>query len=129
MHLHDEDLFVVGSIEDADPAAFWESTLIAPEEVVIELLGGGLLEVMDVHAFGVETTHDMLDRAVLAGRVEALEDEQHPDGALGRESVLVVGKKADALGKPGTGLRLAAQPVGGAGVEVSAQPHDAAWWN
>src|SRR5208282_6752316 len=44
MHAHDEDLFVVGPIENADPSPLGEPPRVAPHEVVVEVLRRGLLE-------------------------------------------------------------------------------------
>ena len=72
-----EHLLVVRAIEDPDPSLSGKRLFAAPEEVVVQLLGGGLLERDDVAALWVDTGHDVLDRAVLAPRVERLEhDEQ-----------------------------------------------------
>ena len=44
MHAHDENLFVVRPVEDADPSPFGKTPGIAPHEVVIEVFRRGLLE-------------------------------------------------------------------------------------
>ena len=44
MHLQSDDLLVVRSVEDADTPPLRQGLRDAPEEVVVELLGGGLLE-------------------------------------------------------------------------------------
>ena len=41
---HDEDFLVVRAVEDADAAALGQLSDVAPHEVVVELLGRGLLE-------------------------------------------------------------------------------------
>ncbi len=40
MHPHDEDLLVVGAVEDADLAALRKRSLITPQEIVVEVLAG-----------------------------------------------------------------------------------------
>ena len=47
-----------------------------PEEIVIELLVRRNLEGVDLAALGVQAEEDMLDRAVLAGGVHALQDHE-----------------------------------------------------
>ena len=47
-----------------------------PEEVMVELLGRGLLERGDLAALRVHPGHDVLDGAVLAGGVHGLEDHE-----------------------------------------------------
>jgi len=76
VHASDQHVFVVGAVEDADPSAFGQAAGGAPEEVVLELLGGGLLETEHLTALRVHPGHDVADRAVLAGGVHALEDDQ-----------------------------------------------------
>ena len=44
VHAHDGDLLVVRAVEDADLATPGQARLVAPEEIVVELLRRGLLE-------------------------------------------------------------------------------------
>jgi len=44
---------------------------------VAELIGRGPLKCGDLAALGVHARHHVLDGAVLAGRIERLEDHQH----------------------------------------------------
>jgi protein-disulfide isomerase-like protein with CxxC motif len=99
MHPDDEHLLVVGPVEDPDLAAAGQATLAAPQEVVVQLLPGGLLEGMDRHPLRVDPAHHVLDRAVLARSVHSLQHQQHPEGVLGREPVLVSGQDLHALGE------------------------------
>ena len=74
---------------------------------MVELLGGGMLEAGDLAALGVDARHDVLDRAVLAGGVHRLEDEQDRP-AIGRvEPVLGLGQRRDVLGEDLLGEPLA----------------------
>ena len=72
----DEDVLVVGAVEDADPAAFGQAAGGAPEEVVLEVVIGGLFEAEHLAALRVHPGHHMADRAVFAGGVHALKDQQ-----------------------------------------------------
>ena len=54
MDADDEDLFVVGAVEDADVPAARQEAGRAPQEVVIELLGRRRLERMHFAALRVE---------------------------------------------------------------------------
>ncbi len=72
----DEDVLVVGAVEDTDPAAFGQAAGGAPEEVVLEIVIGGLFEAEDLAALRVHAGHHMADRAVFAGDVHALKDQQ-----------------------------------------------------
>ena len=95
--LHDEDVLVVRPVEDADPAPLGQAPHVPPEEVVVELLGRRLLEAEDLAALGVDPGHDVLDRAVLAGRVHRLEDDQHRVAVVGVEQVLGLGQVREVL--------------------------------
>ena len=63
---------------------------VAPEEVVVEFLGRRLLEAVDLAALRIHARHDVLDRAVLAGGVHRLEDDQHRIAVVGVEQFLRV---------------------------------------
>ena len=80
---HDEHVLVVRAVEDADHAVGGRGLVVAPEEVVRELLAGGLLERVHAHARRVRAAQDVLDRAVLARRVDALQDDQQRALLLG----------------------------------------------
>ena len=76
MHAHHHHIFVIRTVENSDISTCRQRLHRAPEEIVIHFLAGRLLE--HVH-FGVErihARHDVIDRAVLAGRVHALKNQQ-----------------------------------------------------
>ena len=101
MDADDEHLLVVGAIEDADAASFGELAVGAPEEVVLELFGAGLLEAVDVAAFGVDAAHDVADGAVFAGGVHALEDEKEGVAVGAVEKLLLIAQLGDMLFEQG----------------------------
>ena len=76
MHPDDQHLLVVGAVEDPDPPAFGKPARRAPEKVVLQLLGGRLLEAEDLAALRIDPRHDVADGAILAGRVHPLQDQQ-----------------------------------------------------
>ena len=76
VHLECDDLLVVRAVEDADATAFGERVRDAPQEVVVEFLGRGLLERDHLDALRVDSRHHVLDRRVLAGRVHRLQDDE-----------------------------------------------------
>ncbi len=78
----------------------------APQIVVRELLRTGHLERRDRAALRVEGGHHLLDRAVLAGGIDALEDDEDRTFRLGPEPVLEVGQAVELArgGGLGTGL-------------------------
>ena len=92
---HDENLLVVGAIEDADLAAGGEVGLGAPEEVVGKFLGGGLFEAGDVAALRVNAGHDVADGAVFASGVHGLEDEENGVATGGVVQALQVAERID----------------------------------
>src|SRR5262249_40333612 len=94
---HDEHVLVVGAVENADPAALRQAPHVAPQEVVVQLLGRGLFEAEYLAALGVHARHDVLDRPVLAGRVHRLEDNQHGIPVVRVQKLLRLLKVLEAL--------------------------------
>ena len=125
MHPDDEHLLVVGAVEDADPAPPGQGALVPPEKVVVQLLGGGLFEGTDLHRLRVDTAHHVLDGAVLAGRVESLQDQEHAVRVLRGEPVLILGEEIHAVGEQAGGL-LTGHLAGIARIVITAQPDGAA---
>src|ERR1700759_2870103 len=64
MHPDDENLLVVGPVEDADPAPPGQRALVTPEEVVGQFFGGGLFEGTDAVRLRVDTAPHVPDGAV-----------------------------------------------------------------
>lgn len=95
----DEDFLVVGAVEDADASAFGEAAVGAPEEVVLEVFGGGLLEAEDFAALGVDAGEDVFDGAVLACGVHGLEDQEEGVAVVGVEEVLEFVEFVDVAGE------------------------------
>jgi hypothetical protein len=85
VHPHHEHFLVVGTVEDADAAALRQAARGAPEEVVVELFAARGLERVHLAALRIDPRHHVLDRAVLAGGVHRLEDQQHAPLVLGVE--------------------------------------------
>ncbi len=50
MHPHDENLLIVGTIEDGDPPAFGKPVGRAPEKIMFQFLGAGLFETENIAA-------------------------------------------------------------------------------
>src|SRR4029450_11996955 len=103
-----DDVLVVGAVEDPDLTALRAGHVHAPEVVVCELGRGRLLERDDPAALWIDAREDALDRPVLAGGVEALQDEQQAALGLGVEPVVEQRELVDelrelflALGLPG----------------------------
>ena len=67
----------------------------------------------------------MLDGAVLAGRVESLQDQEHAVRVLGGKPVLILGEEIDAVGEQVEGP-LTGHLAGIARIVITAQPDGAA---
>lgn len=78
-HLHRQHVLVMGTVEDGDLAPGGQAFDDAPQVIVGQLLGAGLLKGIDPHPLGVDPRHHMLDGGILARRVHGL---QHDDQAL-----------------------------------------------
>ena len=117
---HDEDVFVIAAVEDADVAAIGKDLEAAPEIIVIELLGRGSLKGIDLAALWVDAGHDVFDNAVLAGGVHGLEDEEQRPFVVGVEAVLELCEDFDTFceGFLGAGLILVAVFERVAGIDV-----------
>ncbi len=88
VHPDDQHLLVIGAVEDRDLAALGKVARRAPEEVVAQFLGRRVGKAEDVAALRIDARHDVLDAAVLAGRIHGLEDDE--DGvAVGRVEQLL----------------------------------------
>ena len=99
--------------------ALGEAPRIAPHEVVVEVFRRGLLERDDLAALRIDARHDVLDRAVLAGRVHGLENEQQRPAILGVEHILLLREPlGSALQEPGRLALVQLETARVAGVEV-----------
>ena len=113
-----QHLLVVGAVEDADVPARWQLALVAPQIVMVELLGRGGLEAVDLHTLGVHAAHDVANGAVFARCIHGLEHDDDAVGVLRGQPPLVLGEEVDSRSKSLLLLRLL--DVGGdlRGVEV-----------
>ena len=97
MHADDQHFLVVGSVEDADAPAFRQIARGAPEKIVLQFGGAGMLEAEYLAALRVDPGHHVPDGAVLSRRIHRLKDQQ--DGvAVGRvEKLLLRAQLRDVL--------------------------------
>ena len=51
MHANDQHFLIIGTIEDADPAAFRKAACRAPEKIMFQLFGARLFEAENLAAF------------------------------------------------------------------------------
>ena len=75
---HYEDVLVVRAVEDTDPTPRRDALVVAPEEVVVGLLGARSLEGGHPAPLGVDPAEDVLDGAVFAACVHGLQHDQQP---------------------------------------------------
>ena len=74
-----DDILILGSVEDGDPAVLGQLTFDTPQIVVIELLAFGSSETVIVHAHRIALAEHMPYDATLARGIHALQhDEQAP---------------------------------------------------
>ena len=93
MHSHDEHLLVMRAVEDPDLAAGGQPLRVAPQEVVVELLGRGNLEAVHVDALRIDAAHHVADRPVLARRVQRLKHDQHTPRVLRSQPRLILSQQ------------------------------------
>ena len=90
MHPRHQAFFIIGAVEDADAATLRQRNRAAPQEIMIEFVGGRLLERMDVATLRIDALEYALDRAVLTRRVHALKDQEHRPAVLRVEFFLKI---------------------------------------
>lgn len=90
-----EDLFIIGSVEDGDGAAFRQVLMAAPEVVVIQFLGGWDFERGYFDTLWIETAHDVFDGAILAGSIHRLQDHQDTKLVVSVENILELDQLLD----------------------------------
>ena len=76
MHWNDQNFLVIGTVEDADPAALGKAARRAPEKVMLQIFGARMLKTEDLAAFRIDAGHDVPDDAVFAGSIHPLKDQQ-----------------------------------------------------
>ena len=97
MRAHDQGLLVVRAVVDADPSSLRDADRRAPEKIVREILLARRLERVHVAALRVETGHDVVDDAVLAGGIHPLEHDEQRPAAVGIEALLQLGEALDVV--------------------------------
>ena len=115
MYAHDQAFLVMRAVENADPPALGHALGHAPEKIVIELVRRRRLEGVHVAAHRIDAVEDVLDDAVLAGCVHALQDQEHRPSVLGVKPLLQIGEMLGMLGDDFLGLLLADREPAGIG--------------
>jgi len=96
-----EDVLVVRAVEDADHAARGNGLVNAPEKIVACFEGRWDLEGGYVAPLGIDAGEDVADRAVFAGGIHSLEDDEQRPLLAGIEDVLQAGQLLSMLDEDG----------------------------
>ena len=76
IHPDHQHFLVIRTIENADPPAFRQMTVRAPEKIMLQFVGGRLFETENFAALWIDPGHDVPDGAVLSTGVHPLKDQQ-----------------------------------------------------
>ena len=99
MHAHDQHFLIVGAVEDADAASPRQPQGGAAQEIILQLFFARRLERMHLAALRIDAGHHVLDDAVLARGIHALQHDQHRPLALGVQHLLLFREPREALGE------------------------------
>ena len=99
MHPHHQHLLVVRAVENADAPALGQATCRAPEKIVLQFRGAGMLEAEDLATLRIDAGHDVLDGAVLAGGVHGLKNQQDGVAVAGIKQALERAQFLDVAGE------------------------------
>jgi hypothetical protein len=86
----DEDVLVVGAVEDFDHAAWRDLGMNAPEEIVPGFERGRFFEGCNLAALRVDPTEDMADGPIFACGIHALKDNEERLLLTGEEDILQI---------------------------------------
>jgi hypothetical protein len=98
-----ENVFVVGTVEDADHSAGRDLGVNAPEEVVAGFKRGRHLEGGNVASLGVDAGKNVTDGTVFAGGVHTLENDEECFVLAGVEDILQLIEGGTMVGEDGFG--------------------------
>jgi hypothetical protein len=76
VHSNDQDIFIIGPVEDANPTALWQVATGAPQKIVLQLDGARMFETEDLTALRIDPRHYVPDGAVLASGIHCLKNNQ-----------------------------------------------------
>src|SRR6202011_420538 len=92
---NDEYLFVMRPVVDSDHSARWELPPVSPEVVVQQLLCGRDLETVHRNTLRIQSTHHMLDGAVLSSCVHPLQHDEQRETLLCGKLRLQIAEQID----------------------------------
>src|SRR6185437_13557559 len=90
VHTYDEDVFVMGAIEDGDLAPCRRLRLHTPQEVMCEFPLGWFFEVGHMAAIGIHRSDDVFDYTVFAASIKCLKNDQQRTFAFRKQTLLKV---------------------------------------
>ena len=76
MNPNDKNFLIVRAVENTDTAALGQGARGAPQKIMVQLLQARMLETEYLATLRIDTGHDVFDRAVLAGGIHRLKDQQ-----------------------------------------------------
>ena len=88
MDPNDKNFLIVRAVENADTATLGQRARGAPQKIMVQLLEARMLETEHLATLRIDTGHYMFDRAVLAGGIHRLKDQQHGITVGGVEEIL-----------------------------------------
>src|SRR5271169_3744462 len=97
MHAGNQYLLVVRSVKDANPSAFGKVAGGAPEKIVLQFTGAGMLEAEDLAALRIDPRHHVPDGAVFSSRVHGLKNQQNCMAIRRIEKLLLRAQFCDVL--------------------------------
>ncbi len=103
---HDQNVLVMGTVEDADVAVARKGPVDAPKEIVREFLARRRLEIGGFHAGGIDMLEHAAAGAVLAASVHALQKDNEGMFMIGVQQVLELADFFAKLVGPGASLVL-----------------------
>ena len=97
MNPNDKNFLIVRAVENTDTAALGQGARGAPQKIMVQLLQARMLETEDLATLRIDTGHHMFDRAILAGGIHRLKDQQHGIAVRGVEERLQLAQFGDVL--------------------------------
>ena len=94
-----EHFLVIRSVEDADAAPLGQGRAYRQRKLWSSSSAEGCLKLIDLAALGIHARHHVLDRAVLAGGIHRLKNDEDRPTVSGIEPVLGLGQCGDILGE------------------------------
>ena len=75
MHPHDQDLFIVGTVENTYLAPLRQASHGTPQEIMVDLFRTRMFETVYLATLWIHAGHNMAYRAILACRIHCLENQ------------------------------------------------------